>query len=80
MTSSTSNGQNKSLLERVEMPDFVGGVGPEVPEEARQGLARLNEEFDRAEIENCMSNSNAFLQKKKEKQKKEKQKQKSSII
>lgn len=66
MTSSTSNGGNKPLEERVVMPDSVGGPGPEVPAEARQGLARLGEEFSRAEVEICMFNSKPFLQKKEE--------------
>lgn len=56
MTSSKSNGKNKSLLERVEMPDADGILPPEVPPAARQGLARLNEEFSRAEVEICMFN------------------------
>jgi hypothetical protein len=51
MTSSTSNGQNKSLFDRVEMPEVDTEYMLDIPSEARQGLARLGEEFARAEVE-----------------------------
>ncbi|KAK2763106.1 hypothetical protein FQN54_009740 [Arachnomyces sp. PD_36] len=57
MTSSASNGENKSLFERVEHPegelpeDYPEGLMVDVPPEARQGLAKIGEEFARAEVE-----------------------------
>lgn len=66
----SSNGENKSLFDRVEMPEGVGEdlMLPEVPAEARQGLAKLGEEFARAEVEICTFNSKTLLQKQNKKE------------